>query len=691
MTYLISIAIGPVQEFIATARRSRDLWFGSWLLSELSKAAANAIYGEGGTLIFPSASPEDLKPNSPFSVVNKIVAEITLPEIEDLKKLLDETVYCAMQKRLRFLRNEALAEAQKLQINGKAALNWVSAKAQIYDLLEYYWAAQPFDDPAQYALVRRRVEALLTARKSTRNFRTVSDWNDYLPKSSLDGLREAVIVEAAYPNRSDSPETKKHKIRRLKWFFDAREGERLCGVSLLKRLGHRGALDSFYSTSHVAALPLLSQLATKGKDKTDVRASAEQYVSALAGLLGIADDEIKKELGHVRQEATLKPNEYFRNQSEFDPLFYDGRLLFEERMREFWPNEQDKSDRDQAKRKLKDFFKDVFGKEDIRPLPYYAILHADGDHMGIVIERLAEQNIEKHRSLSAALSEFAGQVKEIVETRYDGSCIYAGGDDVLAFVPLHRALDCARGLATEFNSQMKVSGLFADDKIKPPTLSVGLAVGHHLDPLQDTLELARDAEKIAKTKVDGKNALAVTVSKRSGIDRTAKGSWDEKAQGGSLYQRLNYFIYLHISDELPDSAAYDLQDLALRLKPPALPANVTSAQEKKWQTEKETLLKAQRYEANRILKRKRPKHGLQNELADTELLRLIETEKLPLNELAEEIIIAKLFAQAINQSGVENEEQANTWAKQHGIVPLNSRHSQLLNESSITNEEGKTK
>jgi hypothetical protein len=37
---LLLITIGPVQEFIAAARRSRDLWFGSWLLSELSKAAA---------------------------------------------------------------------------------------------------------------------------------------------------------------------------------------------------------------------------------------------------------------------------------------------------------------------------------------------------------------------------------------------------------------------------------------------------------------------------------------------------------------------------------------------------------------------------------------------------------------------------------------------------------------------------
>lgn len=31
MTYLLAIRIGPVQEFIAAARRTRDLWFGSTL------------------------------------------------------------------------------------------------------------------------------------------------------------------------------------------------------------------------------------------------------------------------------------------------------------------------------------------------------------------------------------------------------------------------------------------------------------------------------------------------------------------------------------------------------------------------------------------------------------------------------------------------------------------------------------
>ena len=62
MKYLVLIHIGPVQAFIASARRSRDLWFGSWVLSELSKAAAKEVLtlGNGNlkTLIFPYPKDE---------------------------------------------------------------------------------------------------------------------------------------------------------------------------------------------------------------------------------------------------------------------------------------------------------------------------------------------------------------------------------------------------------------------------------------------------------------------------------------------------------------------------------------------------------------------------------------------------------------------------------------------------------
>ena len=86
--YLINIAIGPVQDFIATARRSRDLWFGSWLLSEISKAAANKIAnGDKDSMIFPAINDlDDLKPGSDFYVVNKITAVIAI-EKGDVQKL----------------------------------------------------------------------------------------------------------------------------------------------------------------------------------------------------------------------------------------------------------------------------------------------------------------------------------------------------------------------------------------------------------------------------------------------------------------------------------------------------------------------------------------------------------------------------------------------------------------------------
>src|SRR5712691_6883822 len=80
-TYLLSVSIGPVQEFIAAARRTRDLWFGSYVLSELSKAAANAVARAGGgiqSLVFPAPQDHrDLEPSSPLTVANVILAVIS--------------------------------------------------------------------------------------------------------------------------------------------------------------------------------------------------------------------------------------------------------------------------------------------------------------------------------------------------------------------------------------------------------------------------------------------------------------------------------------------------------------------------------------------------------------------------------------------------------------------------------------
>jgi CRISPR-associated protein Cmr2 len=605
MSYLFVLTVGPVQEFIASARRSRDLWFGSWLLSELAKAAAHAIVSADGIdrLIFPAPQEyKELGPGTKLSVANKIVALI-----EQSPEHAGRAAQQAITTRLGEIRESAYEHIE-------GSFQREVAQRQVDDLPEIFWVAVPIEDPenpTRYKEARQQAETLLAARKVTRNFESAAAWASSIPKSSLDGLRESVIDERAYPPPSANAEQQRQAIRRLRLHYGVRAGERLCGVGLLKRHGNRGQNEGFFSTSHVAALPLLARL--KPKDTQAV----ETYLNVYRYECGLTEREAREVLGKVPYIAY--------------PVFqqYDGHLLFEERLKELvGEDEGGQTALRIAETALRQFLKNTL--EGIRPLPYYALLHADGDHMGKTIE--AQQTMQQHRRLSSKLTEFAGGVQKIVENDHQGSLVYAGGDDVLAFVPLHTVLHCAQALADNFRTHMMDfgSGEQADEKaLTGPTLSVGVAINHHIEPLADALQLAHTAEKIAKG-VKGKNALAITLSKRSGIDRTVAGKW------GTLDKRLEKFVYLHRVEAIPDSAAYELQEMAHSL--------IGYSQ-------------AMRGEAVRILKRKRAERGKQvlAEKVVEDLTELFQQSDLPLAQLGDELIVARLLAQATQQADIEPE------------------------------------
>lgn len=594
MNYLFAASIGPVQEFIASARRSRDLWFGSWLLGELSKAAAQAIVKrcKVQSLIFPhTPDPNDLDPGSDFGVVNKILAVVDDPGS------VDAEVVAAMQQRLRDIMTDAYKNVPRDE-------NFLEDRAisQVMDLPEYYSAAAPLES-VNYKQTRDRVERLLLARKTTREFGPTVEWADTVPKSSLDGLRESVIHERLYGSLS---------ARDLYRSYGVRPGERLCGVGLLKRRGNRGGKESFFSTSHVAALPLLHALTDKE--------AADRYIEALKGL-GLAD----RDFNTVPISAGNPVHPAFGR--------HDGQLLFEERLKEYFEN--DAANLKTAKSALNLFLTEAL--EGKRPLPYYALLHGDGDRMGKAIELITD--IPQHRGLSGQLTAFAGTARSIVEA-HSGWLVYSGGDDVLAFVPLHTALECAGELARVF-----AGGLanFPDKSGKTPTLSIGMAVAHHLDPLSDALVLARKAEKIAKGQ--GGNSLSVIVSKRGGPDLTVTGPW------GEFDQRLADFVSLHNADAVPDGAGFELRDAARRL------AGVSG----EMQQEAAPILLA---EAKRILGRKRAKHGME-EMAEGLVQRLLgdlEQKRFSVAQLADELIAARVFAEA-------KEKAATSGARTAGLQP----------------------
>ncbi|NTU79617.1 MAG: type III-B CRISPR-associated protein Cas10/Cmr2 [Chloroflexales bacterium] len=589
--YLFQASIGPVQTFIASARRTRDLWFGSWLLSELSKAAARAVVDLQGQLIFPApTSTDDLEPGSVLNVANKIVATIDRPPPK-----VGGDVQAAVKEQLHALWKEVRAQIGDLE-DDSAAL------AQIDALAECVWAAVPLGD--DYTNARARLEALITARKTTRDFGKVT-WGGAQPKSSISGQMESVIPEGHYPHHKASPEQKAAKVAALRHNYGAGPAERLSAIDLLKRHG-RGQ-ERFLSTSHVAALPFLARLHARAGD------------TGLQQIWGDYLAELKRQ--NVRIEDLPGSQQ---------PLIgdCDGAMLFEDRLD---AEVADVAILQLAKQCLRNFLRECGA----HPSPYYAILHADGDGMGGVIDHEAWKGDERHREISRQLDAFATEAAKTVKQQM-GTPIYTGGDDVLALLPLHTALQCAKELAERFKELMNG---FADKQERHPTLSVGLAVVHHLIPLSDALDLARDAEKTAKRvkvkgqngKVQEKNALAITVSKRSGGDTAVCGQW------GAFDAQLKQVIELHRKGYLPDGTAYELRDLAYRMEN-ALPAE------------------ALRLEALRILKRKQMPEDARKQLQDILIKRIPNDMNRPDKELAsfaDGLIVARLFADARNLALLE--------------------------------------
>jgi len=550
---LLLVTIGPVQDFIAAARRTRDLWAGSQLLSEMSRAAAEELQrpNHQATLIFPAQ--DDL---TKHDVVNRIIAVLNGTSPGDVGKAVET----AIRTRLHTLAQETLAHASGLQGN-----RLEMARQQVADLPEIYWVTVPFSED-KYAPARRHLEHALAARKYTRQFGQPA-WSRPVPKSSIDGVRESVIAEEEY-TAADATRTLFQKYR-------AGRAERLSGVDLLKRCYRlTDQLADFPSTSHFAALPLLARWAQASRD---YRVAVKKYLEALRFLTVRPETINQRRFQHISLFVS-------------DGVAYDASILFEERLSDL----ADAAELPGIRGALDEFYAATSPRRTDRgerPDPYYALLHADGDFMGQTLNRLAVNGTAAHRRFSLALDTFASAVRPIVESRqHRGALVYSGGDDVLAFLPLHTVLACAKALHDQFRDT------FAEMRGEldiAPTLSVGIAICHHIEPLSDALNLVRNAEKAAK-RVSGKNGLAITLSKRGSGDRTVSGSWDS-----TLYERLQRFIAAQrpssatMHDEaLPDGAAYDLLSLAKRLGPTG-----------------GLLAGPMQSEALRILARKRGQHG----------------------------------------------------------------------------------
>lgn len=511
MSKLLAISIGPVQDFIAAARRTQDLQAGSALLGEIAKAVAESVKAAGGALIFPAEIVKD----GP----NKILAEI--PDGADPCAIAADARQAA-EKHLR----EAWVSAKKHIPAG--VLDETLAERQIKGFLEFYAAWRPIAEGEQgYKDARRDVDRLLAGRKALRDFEPPAS-DAGRPKSPLDPSRDCVLGRAGDLRVPDAC----HKSPL--WL---KTRETLDAVSLLKRV--QGVMGREESTT-----PSTSEMAARAiRPEMENRAPAQiAYLDALVKKAGAGVD-----LGD---------------------FLFPSRLEDEDLKDRLPPDDKPHLARYRSEAL------EAIGRSEC--LPYYAILAADGDRMGALLGQV--DDAASHRELSAALHNFADTAKGIVG-KHQGHCVYVGGDDVLALLPVPRALDCAAALAGEFETALK--RFKPDPSGEGGTLSAGLAIVHHMDPLRVSLDRARAAEKEAKKERD---SLAVALHTRGGEPLTVAGKW----RNGKCREEWRTWVTAFTAGGLARGFPYELRALAREFR--GLP---------------ESLWKRLPAEAERILKRKK--------------------------------------------------------------------------------------
>jgi CRISPR-associated protein Cmr2 len=135
--------------------------------------------------------------------------------------------------------------------------------------------------------------------------------------------------------------------------------------------------------------------------------------------------------------------------------------------------------------------------------------------------------------------------------------VYAGGDDVLALLPVDRALDCAAALEHSYRDAFKVEATLSaavEGKVEA-TLSAAVVFAHARAPLDLVLGSAhRLLDEVAK-EANGRASLVVAVTRRS--DPTAQWVTTWQRSGASAVQAITELARTMATDQRLLSGALD--------------------------------------------------------------------------------------------------------------------------------------
>lgn len=500
-SYLFNLMIGPVQSFIAQARKTHDLHAGSRLLSQLAQKGFKLLCDEMGEdnveLIFPAFKFDDgekVKSNpNRFTVVLK---ETNAQQVQE----------CGVQVKKQLVElyvKEALEKMQFLEPTQR-----FMAEKQLRSQLEIYWAALPLTDD-NYHEVFIQLESQIHGIK---NYRPFIQQTEVGRKCNIDGQRNVIVYR-----RSQKEQGKVAKLHRrdnepafvapangekhIK-IWELQPGEGLSAVSFAKRTFEQEPHE-FFSTAKISLLEDLKRIEADEKFESfynDMSYAYGQFKHSDDQLL--IEENINESVFHKTGNFSIKP---------------DAR---------------------QAAKKTLDYYhksKEAFKTAGIHaPLntKYYGLIIFDGDYMGQWLQGKFLKDPSRlkafHQTLAKLLRNFGKKARSFLDQGANGQAVYAGGDDFLGFINLNHLFTVLRQLRQlfqeEVNAPLHKKNQAFEVKDKQFSFSGGIALAHYKQPLGMVLNEARKAEQAAKA-FPGKNAFVLSHMRHSGGTTLATSSF----------------------------------------------------------------------------------------------------------------------------------------------------------------------
>ncbi|HIH73370.1 MAG: CRISPR system Cmr subunit Cmr2 [Thermococcales archaeon 44_46] len=544
---LMRIKIVPVQSFIKNARKQLDLWAGSHMVSFLTFKAIEPIIEEFGpeVVIYPALRDQPLLKaellNAPdeSAMISNIPNKALVVIPEDRAGYVEKKIKENVKKILKEMFNSSLDWAIKEYNLDPKMIE--EHRETYWHILEGYFTVSvewlplyggiDWDNAGEILqkanLVDENVRKWMEAMKEAQYERKFIELYPFLLKI-LEGLGEAKLSGERFKKGEQPPGWKCHmcgenlailgnvlKERELKGRW---KGEPLCPVCMIKRYYPEWLKNKGYPRQKFESIVDVALLYKNWREKFDEEYGA-RFIEALNGIHRCLIRDRKVRDADLYYLETLSENSLRKKVEELGGNIEEINWDYVEKAKEI----------------LMKAYKD---REIGKPSKYYAILMMDGDNMGKVIsgecsgaiidhlhpeiakiipeDMKSKLNVQYystpqlHRAISEALTNFSlKKVKEKVEE--NGLLIYAGGDDVLAILPIDRALEVAKGIRDEFGRTFDDDGY---SYLPAGKMSAGLLIVHYKHPLYDALDKAKELEREAKE--HGKNCITIGLLKHNG-------------------------------------------------------------------------------------------------------------------------------------------------------------------------------